>query len=104
MKITHILPISLAISSIILTSNLATAGEIDGGAVLGAALGGAAGAAIGSQVGGRNGAILGGAIGGGTGAAVGSSTSRRDRYEYEDHHHHDNGRHEGEYRRHQHDD
>lgn len=55
----------------------ASAGDIDGGAVLGGAVGGGAGAAVGSAIGGRDGAIIGGAIGGATGAAVGSSARKQ---------------------------
>ena len=55
----------------------ASAGNIDGGAVVGGAVGGGAGAAVGSAVGGRDGAIIGGAIGGATGAAIGSSAKKQ---------------------------
>ncbi len=83
---------------------------VDGGAVLGGALGGAAGAAIGYQVGGKTGAIVGAAVGGGAGAGVGARNEpaaqaapvRSDRGE--EHRHHDNGRHNGEERKHQHED
>lgn len=76
---------------------------VDGNAVVGGALGGAAGAAIGSAVGGRDGAIIGGAIGGATGTAVLTSNRRepsvrREVVYVDEHEHHDNGRHRGQYK------
>lgn len=76
---------------------------VDGDAVIGGALGGGAGAAIGSAVGGRDGAIIGGAIGGATGAAVATSgrketVRRKEVVVVDDHDHHDNGLHLGQYK------
>jgi hypothetical protein len=59
-------------------ASVASAGEVDKGAVIGGALGGGIGAGVGSKIGGTSGAIIGGAIGGGTGAAIGSSTTKKE--------------------------
>lgn len=86
------------------------AGEIDGGAVVGSMVGAGVGSAIGSATGGKNGAIIGGGVGGAVGAAVGSKEPsrtqtrvvNRDVIYVEGDHHHDNGKHKGEYMRHHH--
>lgn len=59
-------------------ASLATAGEVDKGAVIGGAVGGGVGAGVGSKVGGTSGAIIGGAIGGGAGAAIGSKVGNKE--------------------------
>ena len=58
--------------------SIATAGEVDKGAVIGGAVGGGVGAGVGSKVGGTSGAIIGGALGGGAGAAIGSSVGKKE--------------------------
>lgn len=107
MKAIRLIVAALAVSSVI------SAGEVDGGAVLGSAIGAAAGTAVGSAIGGKEGAILGGAAGGAVGAAVGSekeSANGRDskvvvkeRVIIRDgddgyNEHRDNGKHKGQYK------
>lgn len=88
----------------------ASAGDIDGRAVVGGALGGATGAAIGSAVGGRDGAVIGAGIGGAAGAAVatsGNSKTVQTRtvvqkevvvVHEDDDYRHDHGKHKGWYK------
>jgi outer membrane lipoprotein SlyB len=88
----------------VLVVSATTAKAVDSDAILGGAIGGGAGAAIGSAVGGRNGAILGGAVGGAAGVAVATSDRkqtvrvRKEVVYVDDHDHHDNGRHLGQYK------
>lgn len=95
-----------------------SAGEIDGGAVVGSMVGAGVGSAVGSATGGKNGAIIGGAVGGAIGASAGSKDQPRsssqvvtkekviyveggNREQYREHH--DNGKHKGQYKHHKHD-
>lgn len=90
------------------TTTILSAGDIDGGAVVGSMVGAGVGSAVGSAAGGKNGAIIGGGLGGAVGAAVGSSepartethTVHRDVVYVEDRGHHDNGKHKGHHKHH----
>jgi len=89
------------------TTTMLSAGDIDGGAVVGSMVGAGVGSAVGSAAGGKNGAIIGGGLGGAVGAAVGSSEPTKTETHvvhrdvvYEDHKHHDNGKHKGQHKHH----
>lgn len=98
--------ISLVISALLVAAT-ANAGNVDGSAVLGSMVGAGVGSAVGSAIGGKEGAIIGGGAGGALGAAAGSTktstqhstTVVNERVIYsDDHRHHDNGKHKGQYK------
>lgn len=102
---------STLILSIMLVAGVnVSAGEIDGGAVVGSMVGAGVGSAVGSATGGKNGAIIGGGVGGALGAAVGSKETTRSTaqvvtrekvvYVDRDREHHDNGKHKGHHKHH----
>lgn len=98
MKLKLILGVSAFIAATVLS-----AGEIDGGAVIGSMVGAGVGSAVGSAAGGKNGAIIGGGVGGALGAAVGSKETARTQekvvyMERDGRKHHDNGLHKGHHK------
>lgn len=104
---------TLILSALLATAVNVSAGEIDGGAVVGSMVGAGVGSAVGSATGGKNGAIIGGGVGGALGAAVGSKETTRSTtqvvtrekvvYVDRDREYHDNGKHKGHHKRHKHD-
>jgi hypothetical protein len=97
--------LTLVLCGMLTAAVCVSAGEIDGGAVVGSMVGAGVGSAVGSATGGKNGAIIGGGVGGALGAAVGSSnkqttTVREEKVVYVDREHHDNGKHNGEHKHH----
>jgi outer membrane lipoprotein SlyB len=101
---------TLIVSLMLAAAVNVSAGQIDGGAVVGSMVGAGVGSAVGSATGGKNGAIIGGGVGGALGAAVGSKETTRSTtqvvtrekvvYVDQDREHHDNGRHEGHHKHH----
>ncbi len=99
---------TLILSIMLVAAVNVSAGEIDGGAVVGSMVGAGVGSAVGSAAGGKEGAIIGGGVGGALGAAVGSKEPAKaetrvvtkEKVIYVDRKHHDNGKHKGHYKKH----